>query len=60
MTTLVFAVSVVKVPAAAELPPITLLFTVPPDMVRSLSTLASTRAVPLQTPEVTVPVVVIA
>ena len=51
------AVTVVNVPAAGVEPPITELFTVPPLIVKSLSTFASTIAVPDQTPEVIVPTV---
>ena len=53
------AVIVVKLPAAADDPPMTLLFTVPPDIVRSSATYPSATAVPVQAPDVIVPVVVI-
>ena len=52
-------VSAVNVPAAGVLAPITLLFTVPPTMVKSLSTYPSAIDVAVHAPEVTVPVVVI-
>ncbi len=49
----------VNVPAAGVLAPITLLFTVPPTIVKSLSTYPSAIDVAVHEPEVTVPVVVI-
>ena len=54
------AVSVVKLPAAAEEPPMTLPFTVPPEIVRSSATYAFATAVPCQVPVATVPKIVIA
>ena len=48
-------VIVVNVPAAGVVPPITLLFTVPPETVRSSATYVSVTAVPCHIPEETVP-----
>ena len=49
------AVIVVKLPAAADDPPMTLLFTVPPDIVKSSATYPSAIAVAVHVPDAIVP-----
>ena len=55
----VVAVSVVNVPAAADEPPMTELFTVPPLIVRLSATYASAIAVPVSYTHLTLPTILL-